>query len=111
MVCDVIFPLKVFFPYFFSQFGSLLYLSIGIFHRYFDGTLRESILAWLSAAILTQKLEEPLLIYCLIFHLALMIFPECSRYLFTSGAKLVLTKSVKLALELDCIRRKLSIGS
>lgn len=40
-----------------------------------------------------------------------MIFPECSRYLFTSGAKIVLIKNIKLALELDCIRRKLGIGS
>ena len=58
-----------------------------------------------------SEVKEPVLIHSLIFHLALMIFPECPRYLFTSGAKIVLIKNIKLALELDCIRRKLGIGS
>lgn len=40
-----------------------------------------------------------------------MIFPEYSRYLFASGAKIVLIKNRKLPLELDCIRRKLGLGS
>ena len=40
-----------------------------------------------------------------------MIFPECCTYLFTSGAKIVLIKNIKLALELDCVRRKLGFGS
>lgn len=49
-----------------------------------------------DSLLLTQKLEEPLLIHSLIFRLVLTIFSECSRYLFTSGVKLVLITSKKL---------------
>ena len=77
-----------------QQFFPPVLIFILSLHRYFDGILRESILPWLSALMLTQKLEEPLLIYPLLFHLALMISPECSRYLFTSGVKLVLIKNI-----------------
>lgn len=101
MACDVIFPLKCF-----SQLWPVLMFIISLY-KYFDEMLR-GVLVWLSAAMLTQK-QELLLMHSLIFHLAVMIFPECSRYLYASGTKLLLIKNINLALQLDYIKWKVVI--